>query len=264
MRLARLLPPALRRRLRPLWWAYLRWPMPLWRLRGSATFELAGHRFRFHDVSHPAHAWWAWRAEAGTWEPEVLRFFADSLRPGDDVLDIGAHVGAYTLLASRLVGDGGRVFAFEPDPAARGALERNIRANGAHNVTVVPSAVTGHDGTVWLQSDLVGDSTTHVSTEGGFVEVEAVTLASFCGRLGLSPSVIKVDVEGGEAGVLADGARALLGRTRAVVVEVHEPALRSQGIDAEAFLRELGSWGKRVVELERRTEFEGNYNVGVV
>lgn len=242
----------------------MKWPMPLWRLRGHATFELAGHRFRFHDVAHPAQAWWAWRAEEGTWEPDVLRFFADSLRPGDDVLDIGAHVGAYTLLASRLVGEGGRVFAFEPDSVARRALERNLRANGAGNVTVVPSAVTDHDGVVWLQSSYAGGSTTFVSSDGGFEEVEAVTLTTFCGRRGVSPSVIKVDVEGGEVGVLSDAARPVLEATRALVVEVHEPALERQGVDAQAFVRGLASQGKRVVELERRTEFEGNYNVAVV
>ena len=63
------------------------------------------------------------------------------LKAGDVFFDLGAYVGPYTLLASRLVGEGGRVVAFEPDPATRDLLDRNLAANGASNVTVVPSAV---------------------------------------------------------------------------------------------------------------------------
>jgi hypothetical protein len=103
-----------------------------------------------------------------------------------------------------------------------------------------------------------------VSAEQGLFEVEAVTLTSFCAQRGVSPAVIKVDVEGGEASVLTDEARPLLERTRALVVEVHEPALERSGVDPKAFLQRFTDWGKRVVELETRPEFEGNYNVGVV
>lgn len=53
------------------------------------------------------------------------------------VLDVGAFIGAHTLLSSRLVGPEGRVVAFEPDGRARARLERNLRRNGAANVTVL-------------------------------------------------------------------------------------------------------------------------------
>src|SRR5262245_39872732 len=52
----------------------------------------------------------------GTYEPEQSRLFREHLRPGDQVLDIGASVGYYTLLSAKLVGTTGSVVSFEPDP----------------------------------------------------------------------------------------------------------------------------------------------------
>ena len=85
-----------------------------------ATLELAGHRFRFVDAMSRADFWWTWELSAGVWEPGVIRHLANALREDDVFLDIGAYVGPYALLASRLVGPGGKVYAFEPDPVARG------------------------------------------------------------------------------------------------------------------------------------------------
>src|SRR5687768_5648057 len=52
----------------------------------------------------------------GTYEPEQSGLFRTHIRPGDQVLDIGAAAGYYTLLSAKLVGTSGRVVSFEPDP----------------------------------------------------------------------------------------------------------------------------------------------------
>jgi FkbM family methyltransferase len=266
MKLSHLLPEPLRRRLRSIWWGYLRWPKPFWQIAGYGSLDIAGERFRFYDLAEPIHEWWAWRAWRREWEPEVLEFFAESVRPGDVVLDIGAYTGAYSLLASRLIGPDGRVYAFEPDPVARSVLERNIRANGALNVEVLPVAITDHDGTAMLAVHSLGDATSAVSDSEtpGSLQVEASTLRSFCERRAVAPAVIKIDVEGGEAGVLIDDARAIVQATRAIILELHERPLAALGVDAASLLARLEGWGGRIVELERREEFEGNYNVAVV
>ena len=63
---------------------------------------------------------------SGVWEPHITEAFRTCLAAGDVCVDIGAHVGYYTLLASRLVGPSGRVYAFEPSPGVYRALERNL------------------------------------------------------------------------------------------------------------------------------------------
>jgi predicted methyltransferase len=60
------------------------------------------------------------------YEPAITRLFQETLQPGMVVIDIGAHVGYYTLLAAKLVGPTGKIYAFEPEPGNNEALNKNI------------------------------------------------------------------------------------------------------------------------------------------
>jgi FkbM family methyltransferase len=196
---------------------------------------IAGEPLEFSGAARPEHVWWAHQVRRGVWEPAVVRELTRTLRPGDVFFDLGAYVGPFTLLASRIVGPGGRVVAFEPDPRTRAVLERNVAANGATNVVVVPCAVGDRAGVVRFLAS--GDSVGRVG-ESGDVEVEQVTLDGYCDDHGVAPTVMKVDIEGGEAAAL-DGSMTVA-RLRTLVLEIHEPQLREQGIDPTAFLRRLG------------------------
>src|SRR5437016_2911036 len=88
-------------------------------------------------------AWWILRHDnlgepllAGTFEKEELAFVERFLQPGMTVLDLGAHHGLYTLLASKCVGPSGRVFSFEPSPRERRALRLHLALNLCRNVRV--------------------------------------------------------------------------------------------------------------------------------
>jgi FkbM family methyltransferase len=252
-----------------IWWRYLKWPMPLWRLRGHGIFSLAGERFAFYGIADSRHAWWAFRARERSWEPEALNFFAKVIHPGDVVFDIGAYIGPYALLASRLAGPEGHVYAFEPDAVARKLLARNVEANGAKNVTVVPCAVSDVEGMVRLQSSQLGNATTSISVGAGMAEAEAVTLRSFCEEHSVSPSVMKIDVEGWEAHVLSEEARPLVAQARATVVEVHEWQLQQSGKDPAQFMRRISDWGRELVYVDRRPDlegsrYEGNYTIALI
>jgi FkbM family methyltransferase len=239
-----------------------RLPHPLWRLRGYAKLTLGGHRFRFYEIADPAVVWFGWRVWAGVWEPLAIEFFRQQVRRGDVVFDVGACFGAYSLLASRLVGPLGHVYAFEPDPVARSVLARNLAANRASNVTIVPHAVMARPGSAYVRSPRLGSASTTVSEEDGILDVEAVSLVSFCKEHSLSPAVIKVDVEGGEARVLTEEATPLVQAARAVLVEVHPRALRRDGVDPSAFRRQLDNYGKTVIGLDKRSK-KGNHTVAL-
>ena len=85
-------------------------------------------------------------AISGVWEPNVTAAFGRALAPGDICLDVGAHIGYYTLLAARLVGPRGHVYAFEPSPASYRGLRANVDLNGLDNVTALELAVGEQEG----------------------------------------------------------------------------------------------------------------------
>jgi FkbM family methyltransferase len=185
------------------------------------------------------------------WESETVRFVWGWLRAGLTVLDVGAHVGHYTLLASGLVGPAGRVIAFEPHPVLGRVLRRNVGRAGCQNVTVVPMALgrASGPGTLVLHPpDNFGGSSLRpdaASAHHERAEVQVTTLDEALDRLGAPPvHLAKIDVEGAELDVI-DGARRTLAANPGIVLIVeflrHNPLRFGHTVeDLEARLRELG------------------------
>jgi FkbM family methyltransferase len=164
----------------------------------------------------------------------------------------------YTLLASRRVGPGGHVYAFEPNAASRALLDANLQRNRAENVTVVPAAVVDRPGEAWLRLHRTTHSPeTSVHRGAGDVKVPAVSLASFCADAGISPGVIKIDVEGAESDVLADEAADVVRNARATIVEIHYSLLRDRGVDPAGFLQRLSRWELEVRDLGSKSAYTG-------
>lgn len=183
---------------------------------------------------------------SGRFEPEVQRELGALLRPGSVLWDVGANVGAVSLLAARLVGPQGRVVAFEPDPDNVGRLRRNLEANHADNVDVVEAAVGAGEGTAHFQPGDGGGETGRVVTGRDGIEVALTSLDAAAGKGLPPPDVVKLDVEGLEVDVLRGGRELLGGRRPALVVEVHEAG-------NEARLREeLEPLGYALRRLSRR------------
>ena len=168
------------------------------------------------------------RILGGTYEPEQTRVFQEHVRPGATVLDVGAHVGYYTVLSAVLAGPRGAVWAFEPNPANARFLRRHVQINGLANVHVTEAAVAAAEGVA--RFDFGTGSGTGRLAAGGALEVRTLRLDDFCDAHAVAPSAIKVDVEGAEREVL-EGARDTLARHRPVLFlsthggEVHRACL---------------------------------------
>jgi FkbM family methyltransferase len=226
--------------------------MPLWRMRRRARVSIGGEPFLFVGLRAQHQFAWVKGVHLGEWEPEVIDYLRATIRPGDVVFDVGTYVGGYTLLASRLVGPEGRVYAFEPEAATREALEANLRANGADNVVVVPHAISDREGTVTFGGD--GDTMARIGDSG--VSVTTTTLDRFCEDEGVVPAVMKMDIEGAEQAALVPSAAArTVQGSRAVVVEIHE----HRGVRFDAVEETFEAAGKHLIHLE--TRHAGNYNV---
>jgi len=134
-----------------------------------------------------------------TYESPVTHLFENIVKEGDVIYDIGAHVGYFTLLFSVLVGNKGKVVAFEPNKKNLEILKRHLKINRCKNVIVVDKAVSDKTGITFFDTG-DGSWTGKISLTGEY-EVEVVKLDDFISK-NLIPSVIKIDVEGEELNVL--------------------------------------------------------------
>ncbi len=152
----------------------------------------------------------------GSFEYQKQRLMSSMLHAGDTMYDVGANVGYYTLLASHKVGPTGRVIAFEPLPANVRFVQRHLRLNRVRNVSVQEVAVSDHDGLARFAphaSNAMGKL-----SESGSVEVAMVSLDSVIHAEKFpDPTLVKIDVEGAELGVLR-GASRLLARARPTIL----------------------------------------------
>jgi FkbM family methyltransferase len=184
----------------------------------------------------------------GTSEPMIQNVFADHIRSGCVVWDVGANVGFYSLIASRLVGDG-EVVAFEPLPANQEAIRCNLALNEIANVRLVELALSDEEGEAeleihalptWAKLDTSGDTVFKRDADvSGRVRVSVSTLDAQLASL-RPPDLVKVDIEGAEVAALR-GASKLLGEHRPTLIcELHgtnravTELLESHGYDVRA------------------------------
>lgn len=170
------------------------------------------------------HGFWL-----GSFEYAKRVRFERSVRPGQTVYDIGAHVGFYTLLSSRLVGPSGRVVAFEPSPRNLDYLTRHVELNRLSNVTIIPAGVGERTGRCRFEVGAT-NAMGHLSSAGE-IDVPVIDVDTFVlSGSAPPPDVIKMDIEGGEFGALR-GAVDVINRWRPLIFlathseEIHRACL---------------------------------------
>lgn len=169
------------------------------------------------------------RIFGGTYEPEQTALFRAHLKPGDTLLDVGAHVGYYTLLSAVLVGEKGRVFAFEPNPRNHSFLQRHMALNGCDNVHIEQAAVSDANGVARFEFG-TGTGTGHLA-DNGTVEVRTVRLDDFCTARSIAPDAIKIDVEGAELAVLNGAEATIVAHHPVIFLSTHGPQVHRACID---------------------------------
>ena len=184
--------------------------------------------------------------------------FHNIVKEGMVVVDIGANVGYYSLIAAKLVGRNGIVYAFEPMSNNYEFLCKNIEVNGYTNVVPIKKAVSNRYGKakLWFEKDWRGspslskDCVLAVSKhktleEGGFAEVETISLDEFFENevKNTKVDVIKVDTGGGE-GLVIDGAEEILkSNSLKIFMEFWSPGLEDLGTDPFELLYKLKKYG---------------------
>jgi len=166
--------------------------------------------------------------------------------PGDAFVDIGASIGWFTLLAGRLVGRGGQVFAFEPEPENVAWLRHNVRCNDLTQVRVENLAAAEISGEGWLyrSSDPLGDHQIFESDAAGLpLPIELIRLDDYFATWSSPLDVVKIDTRGAELRVLAGFRERLCKDRPAMLIELWNDGLEQAGAQVEEIFDFFGKLG---------------------
>lgn len=216
----------------------------------TGSLQVHGSRLHFRTLDRLLYLWLhrtGWMGRDGLHEVGL------ELRPGMTVVDVGANVGIYTALFSRLVGEGGRVISLEPAPENWRALSKSAEVNGWSNVEVHQVGAADRHDRMSLACSSYNSGNNSLEEEHGdsAVEVAVAPLDSIVA--GRRVHYVKIDVQGWEAAVLR-GAQDTLTRNRpiAVRVEIWPSGLRRANSSAQELLRIMQDYELRVDDADRQ------------
>lgn len=176
--------------------------------------------------------------------------FSEYIKNGMTVVDVGANIGYYTLLAAKLVGPSGKVYAFEPEPKNFSILSKNISINNFRNVVVLPKAASDKNDKAFLylsETNNEGHRIYNLGEGRKKIEIESVSLDDFFVGQEEKIDFIKIDVEGAEMAVL-EGMRHILkcNRNIKIIIEFKPFILKKSHFDPNEFLKILLNVGFKI------------------
>ncbi len=180
----------------------------------------------------------------GVYEEFETSIVKKEVNRGDVVIDIGANIGYYTLIFAKLVGEKGKVFAFEPDPTNFQLLKKNVEINGFHNVILEQKALSDNSGKMMLSLNDKNTAGHYLNFENqdttNSVEVDILSLDEYFLNKNIDINFIKMDVEGAESNVIK-GMPNILKNSKdlKMIVEYNPTAIHHLGLNPENYLNLL-------------------------
>lgn len=197
----------------------------------------------------------------GVWEPNLTSWIRRRLGPGQVFIDVGANVGYYSLLASKLVGPAGQVVAVEALPQTFQGLQENLHRNGARNVRAVNAAAWDRKENlkIFVRQEGPSGATTlmrawadqwHLRRQ---VDIEAAPLATLLSAREIeSARIIKIDVEGAEWHVISE-MTSWLAHTAPdleIAIEISRSMMSAQGRCLQDILAIFATFGFHAYRIE--------------
>ena len=217
-------------------------PAPLASLLGTITgvrrrrvfTDPQGHRFWVDPMSRLGRS----LMYEGSYERPMCAALCRYLQAGGMFIDAGANEGYFSVLASRLVGPQGRVYAIEPQSRLGPLIQKNLELNGCTNVTVIHGALGARTGTaeIYLSSGINTGGSSFYRAARYWRPKQSTplfTLADFLQQWKIEKcDFMKVDVEGAEYDIFMNAGTVLAsGRISAIALEIHSEVLRRQGLN---------------------------------
>jgi FkbM family methyltransferase len=195
----------------------------------------------------------------GRYEQDEIAFVRGLLKPGDTAIDVGGHIGFFTMQMASMVGAGGRIYAFEPLDANADLLEQSIAENRfTDRVTFQRAAVGASAGTATLTfpAETLNSGGAYLLREGmaaltGNQKKTVPVVALDDLTIARPVRLIKMDVEGAEPQVLRGAERLLRDDRPTILSELHPTQLgRASGATADDFLAQVRAIGYRAHTIE--------------
>ncbi len=190
----------------------------------------------------------------------LVRLLQTLIYPGMTFLDVGAHIGEFTLIGAHMAGSEGRAVAIEPLPPCAEAIRRNAAMNGLNQVVVYNGAVTDYTGKIGFQSD-PQRSAGWISAQPEQVAFESPcwTLDDFLPLAGIARAdVVKLDAGGNELGALRGGDQSFRNdKIGLLVMKLYHPDVTKErfNYDSHESVRLLREWGYQLKLVVRESAF---------
>jgi FkbM family methyltransferase len=186
------------------------------------------------------------------YEPDTFKFLRTNLSKGATFLDVGAHIGLFSVVAARLVGKSGKIFSFEPTPFTRNVLREVVELNGCSEIVELRGeAVSAQKGkTVFFDTgDSISNANSLVKTERSKNEIEISTISidEFVKERNLKVGCIKIDAEGAELDVLRGAQKTFLTMRPAARLGLHPQSINQNGQTLEEIWDVLTEYKLKVV-----------------
>jgi FkbM family methyltransferase len=182
----------------------------------------------------------------GVYEPMETELVKREIKKDDVTIDIGAFIGYYTLIFAKLVGDKGKVFAFEPYPTSFSILEKNVKVNDYRNIILEKKGIsnTNHKSSFFPHETDKDDE----STETEFVSLDEY-FKNYEGRV----DFIKMDIEGAEK-LAIEGMQSILRKNKniKILTEFHPIALKEFGTEPIDYLQILRGYGFEIYHVDNK------------
>ena len=200
------------------------------------------------------------------YEPNQTEIVKKYVRKGDIVIDIGAHVGYYTLLMAQLVGKNGKVYSFEPDPVNFQLLKKSVEINGFENVVLIQKAVSNITDKVKL---FLGDDDSAINRiydaklgdTKESIDVESITIDEYFKENDELINFIKIDSEGSEVKIV-NGMKQFLSRNKELVMmtEFFPFLIKKSGDKPNQYLKSLEKSGFNLYNILDKNEKTNKIN----
>lgn len=192
----------------------------------------------------------------GSWHSALRKIAIQYIKKGDIALDVGAMIGYFTIIFSKLVGEDGKVFAFEPHPGNFDILKKNIEINHCKNVIPIQKALSNKNGRVRLHcydSNKGKNIIFHFDDKyNEFIPVETIRLDNYFEKYNGRINFIKIDAEGADMAVVQGmGDLIEINKDIKIVTEYWPLGLSRFGYKPENYLELLKGYGFELYETVR-------------
>jgi len=193
-------------------------------------------------------------------EEFMIKTVKEIVNEGDIVVDVGANIGIYSLILSKLVGEKGRVYSFEPDPDNFSLLLKNMKENNIKNVIMVNKAISDKEGkqNLYLNKDNSAFHSLIRYNNNLFeksIEVGTTTLDNFFSNLNKKVNFIKMDIEGYEGDALK-GAKELLKKSGKIkiIIEFSPEIIKNSNFGIKNLLNLLKSYNLEIRKIDEENK----------